>query len=125
MVTQGDIFENYFGNNTLKSVNLTINSLNANNVYDNHFTFEKYNNPMGAITHSSLYALKDNRYTKQIFHSNRQDTTNGGLNYLEKIIVSDFGNYAKTLMFIEEKVILYIKMILLVFDQHIQVFPLN
>ena len=96
LVTEGDIFENYFGNNTLKSVNLTINSLNTNNVYDNHFTFEKYNNPMGAITHLSLYALSDNRYTKQIFHSNKQDTTNGGLNYLEKIIVSDFGNYANT-----------------------------
>jgi len=96
LVAEGDIFENYFGNNTLKSVNLTINSLNTNNVYHNHFTFEKYNNPMGAITHSSLYALSDNRYTRQIFYSNRQDNTNGGLNYLEKIIVSDFGNYANT-----------------------------
>ena len=93
-VFNGDIFENYFSHNVTQYTNITIEA-QKNNVYDNHFTHSRFYSPMLAINWNSLFYAKDNRYTKQIFYSNKQDDTNTKMNYLEKINVHNYGNYAK------------------------------
>jgi hypothetical protein len=38
---------------------------------------------------------RNNRYTKQIFYSNKPDDTNTQLNYLERISIHNYGDYAR------------------------------
>ena len=90
----GDIFENYFSHNITQYTNITVEA-QTNNVYDNHFTHSRFYSPMLAINWNSLFYAKDNRYTKQIFYSNKADDTNTKMNYLEKINVHNYGDYAR------------------------------
>jgi hypothetical protein len=49
---------------------------------------------MAAINWNSLQRDRDNRYSKQIFYSNKLSSTNNEVNYLERIIVNNFSNTA-------------------------------
>jgi fibronectin type 3 domain-containing protein len=92
----GDIFENYFSHNKYDYTNVTLTDSNKTNVTFNHFTYESFYNPMAAINWNSLQRDRDNRYTKQIFYSNKLSSTNNEINYLEKIIVHNFSNTANS-----------------------------
>lgn len=83
----GDIFENYFSHNQYNGISVTVTDSASNNVSYNHFSYETFYNPMRAINWDSLYRSRDNRYTKQIFYSNKLQPTNNEINYLEKICV--------------------------------------
>jgi len=94
VVQPGDIFENHFGHNFYNGSNLTLlDSANTNVTY-NYFSYETFYEPMRAINWSSLYRDRNNRYTNQIFYSNKLSTTNNEINYLEKISMFGYSTYA-------------------------------
>jgi hypothetical protein len=91
----GDIFENYFGHNITEYTNITVESQNSN-VYNNHFMYTRFYSPMLSTSWNSLFGSdRNNRYTKQIFYSNKPDDTNTQLNYLERISIHNYGDYAR------------------------------
>jgi hypothetical protein len=93
-VNPGDIFENHFGHNFYNGSNLTLLDSSNTNVTYNYFSYETFYEPMRAINWSSLYRDRDNRYTNQIFYSNKLSTTNNEINYLEKISMFGYSTYA-------------------------------